>query len=77
MKDVLNCTPSLDYRNWFSQKDISFSFVAASRKKSFHISMKSHSVEAKLCSLYQFLKRFMVFQVSHYFAHLSCSIILQ
>jgi len=56
---------------------LSFWFVAASRKKSFHISMKSHSVEAKLSNLYQFLKRFMVLQVSHYFAHLSCSIILQ
>ena len=39
--------------------------------------MKSHTVEAKLCNLYQFLKRFMVLQVSHYFTHLSCSIILQ
>jgi len=56
---------------------LSFRFVASSRKKSFLISMKSHSVEAKLCNLYQFLKRFMVLQVSHYFAHLSCSIILQ
>ena len=31
--------------------------MAASRKKSFHISINSHNVEVKLCNLYQFLKR--------------------
>jgi len=36
---------------------LSFWFVTASRKKSFHISIKSHNIEVKLCSLYQFLKR--------------------
>ena len=56
---------------------LSFRFLAASRKKSFHISINSHNVEEKLCNLYQFLKRLIVFQVAKYFAHLSCSIILQ
>jgi len=35
---------------------LSFWFVAASRKKSFLISVRSHNLE--LCNLYQFLKRF-------------------
>jgi len=56
---------------------LSFYFVAASRKKSIHGSIKSHNVEVKLCNLYQFLKRLMVLQVAKYFAHLSCSIVLQ
>jgi len=62
-----------------STRKVSFSFwfVAASRKKSFHISIKSHNVQAKLCNLYQFLKRLMVLHVAKYFFHLSCSIILQ
>ena len=44
---------------------LSFWFVAASRKKSFHISKRSHSLE--LCNLYQFLKRLIVLQVAKYF----------
>jgi len=35
---------------------LSFWFVAASRKKSFHISIKKHNVGVKLCNLDQFLK---------------------
>jgi len=61
-----------------TRKDsLSFWFVAASRKKSFPISIKSQNVEVKLCNRNQFLKRLMVLQVAKYFAHLSCSIILQ
>ena len=56
---------------------LSFWFVAASRKKSFHISRNSHNVEVKLCNLHQFLKHLMVLQVAKYFTHVSCSIILQ
>ena len=56
---------------------LSFRFVAALRKTSFHVSIKGHNVEIKVCKLYQFLKRLMVLQVANYFAHLSCSIILQ
>jgi len=43
----------------------------------FHISIKSHNDEVKLCDVYQFLKRLMVLQVAKYFAHLWCSTILQ
>jgi len=32
--------------------------VAASKKKSFHISVKSHNAEVKLCNLYQFAEAF-------------------
>jgi len=62
-----------------STKKVSLSFwiVAASRKKSFHISIKSHNVEVKLYNLYQFLKRLLVLQVAKYFAHFSYSIILR
>ena len=61
-----------------TRKDsLSVWFVAASRKKSFHISIKSHNVKVKLCNLYQFLKLLVALQVAKYFAHLSCSIILQ
>jgi len=56
---------------------LSFWFVAESRKQSLHISIKSRYVEVQLCNLHQFLKRLMVLQVAKYFAHLSCSIILQ
>ena len=42
-----------------TRKDsLSFWFVAVSRKKSFHISIKSHYVQVKLSNLYQFSKRF-------------------
>jgi len=37
---------------------LSFRFVAASRKKSVHISVKSHNAEVKLCNLYQFVEAF-------------------
>jgi len=45
----------------------------------------SHNAEVKLCNLHQFAEAFsvvleafsVVFEVSKYFAHLSCSIILQ
>jgi len=46
---------------------LSFCFVAASSKKSFHISIKSNNFEVKLCNFYQFLKRLMVLQVAKYF----------
>jgi len=36
----------------------SFRFVAASRNKSFHISVKSHNAEVKLFGLYQFAEAF-------------------
>jgi len=35
---------------------LSFRFVAATRKKSFHISAMSHNVAVKLCNLYQFVE---------------------
>jgi len=61
MKDVLYCTPALDEKlvqpEWFL---FPLWCVAASTKKLFHISKKSHNVEVKLCNLYQFLKRLMV-----------------
>jgi len=61
-----------------TRKDsLSFQFVAAPRKKSFHISIKSHNDKVNLCNLYQFLKGLMVMQFAKYYAHLSCSIILQ
>ena len=37
---------------------LSFRVVAASRKKSFHIRVKSHNNAAKLCNLYQFAEAF-------------------
>jgi len=37
---------------------IPFWFVAASTKKSFHISVMSHNAEVKLCNLYQFAETF-------------------
>jgi len=37
---------------------LSFRFVAASRKKSFHIDVKSHIAEVKLCNLNQFAEAF-------------------
>jgi len=39
-------------RNWFSQK--------GSEKKSFHISIKSHNIEVKLCNLSKNLSIFLV-----------------
>ena len=39
---------------WF----VAASFVAASRKKSFHVSVTSHNAEVKLCDLYQFAEVF-------------------
>jgi len=37
---------------------LSFRFVVGSRKKSLHISVKSHNAEVKLCNLYQFAEAF-------------------
>jgi len=37
---------------------LSFRFVAASRKKSFHIGVMSHNAEVNLCNLYQFAEAF-------------------
>jgi len=37
---------------------LSFEFVVASRKKSFHISVMSHNAQVKLCNLYQFAEAF-------------------
>jgi len=56
---------------------LSFWFMTTSRKKAFRISIKSHNIEVKPRNLYQFFKRLMVLQVANFFAHLSCSIILQ
>jgi len=47
MKDVLNCTPTLIETGSF-RISLSFGFVTASRKKSFHISVMSHNAEVKL-----------------------------
>jgi len=51
--------------------------VAATRKKSLHISVMSHNAAVKLCNLYQFVEAFNCIASCKYFAHLSCSIILQ
>jgi len=56
---------------------ISFRFVAASRKKSFHISAVSHNAQVKLRNLYLFAEAFKRIEAARYSAHLSHSIILQ
>jgi len=40
------------------KNSLSFRFVAASRKNSFHIKVKSHNAEVKLCHFYQFAEAF-------------------
>jgi len=57
-RDVLNRTPVNKVATG-SIRNISPSrFMAASRKKSFHISVMSHNAEVKLCNLYQFTEAF-------------------
>jgi len=60
MKDVSNCTPALIDLKLVQPEKFFFFFrcVAASRKKSFHISVMSHNAEVKLCNLYQFAETF-------------------
>jgi len=79
MKDVLSCTPALNRVETGPARKISLScrFVAASRKKSLHIGVKSHNAEVKLCNHYQFAEAFNGVTSCKIFAHPSCSIILQ
>jgi len=73
-KDVLNCTPALDEKLVQPERSL-FLFglwLHQGKNRSIFISIKSHNVEVKLCSL----KRLMVLQVANNFAHRSCSIIL-
>jgi len=58
MKDVLNCIRALIETGSIRKVSFSFRFVAASTKKSFHVSVMSHNAEVKLCNLYQFAEAF-------------------
>jgi len=62
--DVLNLAPALiNYRNLLNQQGLSFFwFVAASKKKSFHMSTNGYKLELR--NLYQFWKRLTVLQIS-------------
>jgi len=59
MKDVLNCKPASRVETGSIRKiSRSLRFLAASRKKSFHISVMSHNAEVKLRNLCQFAEAF-------------------
>jgi len=60
----------------WTRKTFSF-FVAASRKISYHISVKNHNAEVKLCNLYQFAEVFNGIASSKIFCPSFSSIILQ
>jgi len=55
MKDFLNCTPALIELKLVQLEEFLFTFVAASMKKSFHISVMNHNAE---CNLYLFAEAF-------------------
>jgi len=72
MKDLLNCTPAFQTRvsrletGSTRKMSLSFRFVAASRKKSLHISAKSHNAKVKLWIFISLLKHSQVLQVAKY-----------